>query len=60
MVNLRMFSSSFLSSCTIDHDLQEFRFAHAVHSDVIPTLMLNVNFIQFENKHFEVVGRCLN
>ena len=51
----------------MDHDLQLFQFAHAVHSDVKPTLVFfnncpltNVNLIQFENKHFEVVARCLN
>ena len=50
----------------MDHDLSKFRFAHAVHSDVIPTLVFfnncrltNVNFIQLENKHFEVVANCL-
>ena len=50
----------------MDHDLQSFRFAHAVHSDVMPTLVLfnncrltNVNLIQFDNKHFEVIARRL-
>ena len=37
MINLRMYSLSFLSSCKMDHDLPLFRFAHAVHSDVIST-----------------------
>ena len=57
----------FLSSCTMDHDLPKFGFANAVHSALILTLLFfnncrltNVNFIQFENKHFEVVARCLN
>ena len=51
----------------MDHDLAKFRSSHAVHSDVIPTLVIfnncgltNVNYVQFENKHFEVVARCLN
>ena len=51
----------------MDHDLPWFRFAHAVHSDVISTEVFfnnchltNVNLIQFENKHFQVVARCLN
>ena len=51
----------------MDLDLPWFRFAHAVHSDVISTSMFlnnchltNVNLIQFENKHFQVVARCLN
>ena len=51
----------------MDHDLSLFRFAHAVHSDVISTLVFfnnsrltNVNLIQFKNKHFKVVARCLN
>ena len=51
----------------MDHDLPLFRFAHAVHSDVILTkvffnncLLKNVNLIQFENKHFKLVARCLN
>ena len=35
MGKLRMFSLSFLIPCTMDHDLPLFRFAHAVHSDVI-------------------------
>ena len=39
MVDLRMFSLSFLSYCTMDHDLPSFRFAHAVHSDVTLTLV---------------------
>ena len=37
MINLMMFSLSVLSSCKMDHDLPLFRFAHAVHSDVIST-----------------------
>ena len=37
MINLRMLSLSFLSSCKMDHDLPLFRFAHAVQSDVIST-----------------------
>ena len=37
MIDLRMFYLSFLSSCKMDHDLPWFRFAHAVHSDVILT-----------------------
>ena len=37
MINLMMFSLSFLSSYNMDHDLPLFRFAHAVHSDVIST-----------------------
>ena len=51
----------------MEHDLPLFRFAHAVHSDVISTLVFfnncrltNVNLIQFKNKHFKVVARCLN
>ena len=51
----------------MDHDLSLFRFAHAVHSDVISTnvffnncRLTNVNLIQFENKHFQVVARCLD
>ena len=51
----------------MDHNLPLFRFAHAVHSDVISTSVFfnncrltNVNLIQFENKHFQVVARCLN
>ena len=51
----------------MDHDLPLFRFAHAVHSDEISTLVFfnncrltNVNLIQFENKHIKVVARCLN
>ena len=67
MVDLRMFSLSFLSSCTMNQDLPWSRFAHTVHSDVIPTLVFfnnrhltNVNLIQFENKHFDVVARFLN
>ena len=51
----------------MDHDLPLFRFAHAVHSDVISTKVFfnncsltNMNLIQFENKHFQVVARCLN
>ena len=32
MVDLRMFSLAFLTSCTMDHDLPWFRFAHAEHS----------------------------
>ena len=50
----------------MNHDLPCFRFAHAVHSDVISTKVFfnncrltNVNLIQFENKHFKVVARCL-
>ena len=50
----------------MDHDLSLFRFVHAVHSDVIPTLVFfnncrlkNVNLFEFENKHFEVVVRRL-
>ena len=50
----------------MDHDLTSFRFAHVVHSGVIPTLVFfnncrltNVNFIQFDNKHFEVIARRL-
>ena len=35
MIDLRMFSLSFLSYCKMDHDLPLFRFAHAVDSDVI-------------------------
>ena len=65
MVNLRMFSLSFLSSCTMEHDLPGFRLAHAVHSNVKPTLVFfnncrltNVNMSQFENKHFEMAARC--
>ena len=65
MVNLRMFFYHFLSSSTMDHDLLQFRLAHAVYSDLIPTLVFfnnyllaKVNLIQFENKHFE--ARCLN
>ena len=56
VVNLRMFSLSLLSSCTMDHDLQYYRLLYAVHYDEIPTLMFfnncfltNVNLIQFEN-----------
>ena len=67
MVDSRMFSFFFLSSCTIDHNLLWFWFALAVHSGVIPTLMFfnnchltNVNLSQFENKHFEMVARCLS
>ena len=37
MIHLAMFSLQFLSSCEMDHDLPLFRFAHAVHSDVILT-----------------------
>ena len=37
MINLMMFSLSFLSSRKMDHGLPIFRFAHAVHSDVIST-----------------------
>ena len=37
MINLRMFFYHFLSSCKMAHDLPLFRFAHAVHSDVIST-----------------------
>ena len=51
----------------MDHDLPWFRFSHAVHSDVISTKVFfnncrltNVIWIQFENKHFYVVARCLN
>ena len=50
----------------MDHDLPLFQFAHAVHSDVILTSVFfnncrltNVNLIQFENKHLQVVARCL-
>ena len=50
----------------MDHNLPLFRFAHAVHSDVISMYMFfnncrltNANLFQFENKHFEVVARCL-
>ena len=49
----------------MEHDLPGFRLAHAVHSDVEPTLVFfnncrltNVNLNQFENKHFEMVARC--
>ena len=66
LVDSRMFSLSFLSFCTMDYDLPSFRFAHAVNSDVIPTLVFfnncrltNVNLIQFDNKHFEVIARRL-
>ena len=48
----------------MDHDLPGFRFAHAVRSEIIPTLVFfnncsltNVNLIQFKKKHFEVVAR---
>ena len=65
MVNLRICSLSILSSCTTEHDLPGFRLAHAVHSDVKPTLVFfnncrltNVSLSQFENKHFEMVARC--
>ena len=57
----------FLSSCKMDHDLPWFRFAQAVHSDVISTLVFfnnchltNVNFIQFETRHLYVVARSFN
>ena len=67
MIDLKMFFNHFLSSCKMDRDLPWFRFAHAVHSDVISTqvffkncLLTNVNLIQFENKHFKLVARCLN
>ena len=47
--------------------MPEFQLAHAVNSDIIPTLVFfnncrltNVNLIQFENKQCEVVARCLN
>ena len=50
----------------MDYDLPGFRFAHDVHSDVIPTLVFFnncrltiVNLIQLKNKHFEMVARCL-
>ena len=64
MVDLGCFLYHFLSYCTMDHDLPLFRFAHAIHSDVIPTLVFfnncrltNVNLIKFENKNFEEVAR---
>ena len=48
----------------MDHDLPQFRFAHAVHSDVTSTSVFfnkcrltNVSLIQFENKHFELDGK---
>ena len=51
----------------MDHYLPYFRFAHAVHSDVTPTLVFfnnclltNVSLNQFESKHFEQVVKCLN
>ena len=51
----------------MDHYLPQFQFAHAVHSDVTPTLVLfnncslkNVSLIHFEIKHFEQVARCPN
>ena len=46
--------------------MPEFQLAHAVDSDVIPTLVFFNNCRlknvknQFENKHFEVVARGLN
>ena len=65
----RCFLYNLLSPYKMDHYLPQFRFAHAVHSDVTPTLVLffinnccltNMSLIQFENKHFEQVARCLN
>ena len=44
MVDMRTFSLLLLSSCTMDHDLPKFRFAHAVHSDDIPTKVFFNNF----------------
>ena len=50
----------------MDHDLPSFPFAHAVHPDVIPTLVFfnncrltNVKLMQFDNKHFKVIARRL-
>ena len=67
MVDLRMFTISFLSAYTMDHDLPYFRFANAVHSDVTLTLVFfnncrltAVRFVQFKSKHFELVARCLD
>ena len=46
--------------------MPKFRFVHAVHSNVTPTLVFfincrltNVSLLQFEIKHFEQVARCL-
>ena len=37
MIDFRMLSLSFLSSCKMGHDLPWFQFAHAVQYDVIST-----------------------
>ena len=51
----------------MDHDLPQFRFDNAVHSDVTLTLVFfnncrltAVRFVQFKSEHFELVARCLN
>ena len=43
MADLRMFSLPFLSSSAMRHDLPYFRFAHVVHYDVTPALVLFSN-----------------
>ena len=51
----------------MSHDLPYFGFAHAVHSDVLTTTLVIFNncrltygsLIQFENKQFERIARCL-
>ena len=46
--------------------MPKFRFVHAAHSNVTPTLVFfincrltNVSLLQFEIKNFEQVARCL-
>ena len=47
--------------------MPKFQFAHVVHAGYTPTLVFfnncrltNVSLVQFENKRFKLVARCLN